>query len=701
MRSVRVALAAGLAIIAIAVAVVLSASPLTVLATNAIPLNGALAIPWRHASACQAGEGVPASTVAIRISVVAIIGTRVRAQVLAGSRVIASGEEGPGWTGDSFTIPVRRFAHAVAPAEICFAVAPSHEGVGALGNDTATAIAARTGRGPLPGRLRIEYLGPGRSSWLALASTVARHMALGRAWSGVWVVFAVATLMLAVAALASGLTLRELARAAGAGARASRRVPTAAWVCALVACLNAASWSFITPPFQAPDEPSHFAYVKQLAETGTLPSSSGDEYSDEEQFALAGLETYQIRKDPARRAIISQRRQDLIDRRLAAFNRSAESKGSAAANVATSEPPLYYALESIPYRLAASGTLLDRLQLMRLLSALIAGATALFSFMFLREALPRVRWAWTVGALAVALTPLFAFMSGAVNPDALLFAISAALFYCLARAFRRGLTRRSAIALGLVIAAGFLTKLNFIGLAPGAFLALGILAVRAARRSGRRALLPPALAAAIACTPVLLIAVRDALSDRSLLGIVSATIETTHGSLSGIANYIWQLYLPRLPGTVDDFYGVSSTRQIWFDGFVGRLGWLDTLFPGWMYSLALIAAAAIAVLCIRSLIANHAALRARADELACYALIALGVIVQIGVSSYRVFPAETAEYGQARYLLPLLPLLAAILVLAARGAGRRWGPVVGTLLVLLFFAQDIFSQLQVIARYYG
>jgi hypothetical protein len=701
MRSVRVALAAGLAITAIAAGIVSSGSPLTLLATNRIPLHAALAIPWRNASACQPGERVPANTVAIRISVVAIIGTRARAQVLAGSRVIASGEEGPGWTGDTFTIPVRPFASAVAPAQICFAVAPSGEGVGALGNDTPKAIAARTGRGPLPGRLRIEYLGPGRSSWLSLASTVASHMALGRAWSGIWVVFAVAMLMFAVATLASGLTLRELAGVTGARTRVVRRVPTAAWVCALVACLNAASWSFIAPPFQAPDEPSHFAYVKQLAETGTLPTSSSDEYSIEEQFALAGLGSYQIRKDPARRALISQRRQNLIDRRLEAFNRSSGSKGSPDANVATSEPPLYYALESIPYRLASSGTLLDRLQLMRLLSALMAGATALFTFLFLREALPRVRWAWTLGTLAVALTPLFAFMSGVVNPDALLFAVSAALFYCLARAFRRGLTCRSASALGLVIAAGFTTKLNFIGLTPGAFLALGILAVHAARNCGRRALRAPAFAAAIGCAPIVLVALRNALSGRSPLGIVSATVETTHGSLASLANYIWQLYLPRLPGTVDDFYGVSSTRQIWFDGFVGRLGWLDTLFPGWVYSLALIPAIAIAVLCLRSLIARRVALRARAPELACYALMTLGVLVQIGISSYRVFPELTAEYGQARYLLPLLPLLAAILVLAARGAGRRWGPVVGALLVVLFLAHDIFSQLQVIARYYG
>ena len=31
---------------------------------------------------------------------------------------------------------------------------------------------------------------------------------------------------------------------------ALRRVPRAAWICALVAFLNAACWSLITPPFQ-------------------------------------------------------------------------------------------------------------------------------------------------------------------------------------------------------------------------------------------------------------------------------------------------------------------------------------------------------------------------------------------------------------------------------------------------------------------
>ena len=59
------------------------------------------------------------------------------------------------------------------------------------------------------------------------------------------------------------------------------------------------------------------------------------------------------------------------------------------------------------------------------------------------------------------------------------------------------------------------------------------------------------------------------------------------------------------------------------------------------------------------------------------------------------------EYAQARYLLPLLPLLGAVVALAVRGVGRRWGPSVGALVIALFLLHDIFSQLQVVARFYG
>lgn len=478
-----------------------------------------------------------------------------------------------------------------------------------------------------------------------------------------------------------------------------RRLPTAAWICALVAFLSAACWSIVTPPFQSPDEPDHFAYVKQLAETGELPSSSSERVSGEELGTLLGLHAFRVRLRPQVHTIASRHEQSALEYQLALA--AGGRPGSPAAGVAASQPPLYYAFESIPYLIAAHGNELDRLQLMRLLSALFAALTAAFVFLFVREALPAARWSWTVAGLAIAFAPPLGFASGSVNPDSLLFAISAAVFYMLARSFRSGLTMRAGATLGALTALGILTKVNFLGLLPGVLLGMAVLAVRAARSSGRSAYRGLALGVAIALSPIALYVAVHALSGQPTLGIVSNAIRTTHGSLLSEASYIWQLYLPRLPGMTNDFPGIFTTRQLWFNGYVGLYGWLDTPFPAWVESLALIPAAAIAVLCGRSLIRGRALLAARAGELAVYAAMGLGLMLLIGADSYRTFPTIDGEYAQVRYLLPLLPLLGAILALAARGAGRRWGPAVGALIVVLFIGHDIFGQLQEVARFYG
>jgi 4-amino-4-deoxy-L-arabinose transferase-like glycosyltransferase len=475
------------------------------------------------------------------------------------------------------------------------------------------------------------------------------------------------------------------------------RVPRAAWICALIATMNAVCWSLITPPFQVPDEPAHFAYVQQVAETGSLPTSSGDEYSEEEEVALRDIRQLEVRFHPENHAVVTSAQQRRLQHDLAvALLRS----GSGDAGVAASQPPLYYGLQTIPYLLGSGGTLLDRLELMRLLSALMAGFTALFVYLFVREALPRVPWAWPVGGLAVALSPLLGFMSGAVNPDALLFAASAAVFYFLARAFRRGLTTGLAVAIGVASAVGTLTKLNFLGLAPGIIVGLVVLGVRAPRASRRAVSRAAALAVVIAAAPSLVYVLVNVAGEHATLGSGSQALHPTgkHGSLFGEIGYIWQFYLPRVPGMAAEFPGVSTAR-LWFERSVGLYGWLDTPFPVWVTEIALIPTVLLTVLGIRALVADRAALRRRIVELAVYALMGLGLLALIAAASYVSLPAQT--YLQPRYLLPLLPLLGAALALSARGAGNRWGPPVGALIVVLLLAHNVFSQLQVISRYYG
>jgi 4-amino-4-deoxy-L-arabinose transferase-like glycosyltransferase len=479
------------------------------------------------------------------------------------------------------------------------------------------------------------------------------------------------------------------------------RIPRAAKLCALIAFLNAAAWSLITPPFLALDEPDHFAYVQQLAQTWTLPSSAQSEYSEEEQVALTDLHHGEVRFRPAGHPIFSLAEQNKIESDL---SQPLSRQGPGGAGVATSEPPLYYALQTIPYYIASGGSILDRLEAMRLLSALLAGFTALFAFLFLREALPKLSWAWTVGGLGIALAPLLGFASSTVNPDSLLFAVSAAIFYCLARAFRRGLTQRSALVLGGLIAVGLLTKLNFIGLAPGAIFGLVLLTHREARTASSRAyrrLLAPAVA--IAAGPVVLYGLINVFSNHLTFGSVSGGAPgLTAGSRSilGALNYIWQFYLPRLPFTHNDFNGIFTTRQIWFRNVIGLYGWGDTTFPGWVYNVALIAVTIILALCLRTLVGSRAQLRARTGELLTYALMTLGVLLLVAASGYLAFPTSAAEFTDARYLVPMIGLWGAVLALAARAGGRRWGPALGAGIVVLAIVHDVFSQLQVIGRYY-
>jgi hypothetical protein len=578
-----------------------------------------------------------------------------------------------------------------------------------------------TSAGRIEALPRMEYLRPGRQSWASMLSVVAHHMGLAHAPSGTWVAYLTLAVMFAVCVIASRLILRMGQRGGrtthqaepstvhpvAPDARTLWGIPRAAWTCALVASLSAACWSVITPPFQAPDEPSHFSYAQHLAETGSLPESN-TELPVNVETVLSGLNHEQVTFHPEAKTIASRSEQEQLQADLALPLSRSRPGG---AGVASSEPPLYYALETIPYYIGSPGTLLDQLELMRLLSALMAGLSAMCVFLFVRELLPATPWAATVGGLSAALFGLLGFTSGAVTPDAMLCTVSCAIFYCLARAFRRGLTAKAAVALGLLIAIGFLTKVNFLGLVPGIVLGLVVLAFRGVRDGAnsdgsRHAFGPMALAMVIGLSPVCAYALDNVLNGHHALGIVSSAAHSVTGDLSGLgglaadAAYLWQFYLPRLPGMHRYFTGISTTRQLWLAREVGLYGWLDTSFPQWVLEIALISVTAIAILALRSLITCRTAIRGHLPELVVYITICLGLMVLLGQDAHLQGLSEPG-WAQPRYLLPLLPMGALIVASAARGAGRRWGPTVGTLMVVLFLSHDIFSQLLVIARFYG
>jgi hypothetical protein len=208
----RAALAAGLALlaVAVAVAVVMLQSPLVLAGTNAIrPVNVTLGSVPGAGRACQSGETLPAGTTAIAVSLETTSGPRVALTASAGGRVIAQGKSPSGWIGKVVTIPVKPLKHSAHDVTICVAFIGGNELMLFLGVRGPARNHAVSDVGALPGRMSIEYLRPGSSSWWSLALSVARRMGLGRAWAGAWIVLLVAALMAMSIAIASWLTLRQ------------------------------------------------------------------------------------------------------------------------------------------------------------------------------------------------------------------------------------------------------------------------------------------------------------------------------------------------------------------------------------------------------------------------------------------------------------------------------------------------------------
>ncbi|HEX2015145.1 MAG TPA: DUF2142 domain-containing protein [Solirubrobacteraceae bacterium] len=488
------------------------------------------------------------------------------------------------------------------------------------------------------------------------------------------------------------------------------RLPRLLYVVCAVALLNGTAWSVITPPFQVADEISHIGYAQYLAETGKLPvfRANQPQYSGEERALLTAEQFFGVIGPPQNKPPWYQRQIQAVLRQQQG---AADRRGVGSVSSATDNPPLYYLLEAVPYWVSPSHALLDRLVLMRLLSVLMSVLAVGLVFLFLREVLPGAPWSWPVGALLVALNPTFGQISGGVNADNLLFLVSAATFLLIARSFRRGLTLRRGVLLGVASAAGLLAKPAFIGLIPGIVLALLILVVRRRGVSGLKA---GAWALAAALVPLMLYALALktvwtrplAPGQLSLTGPASPELHNLKEQVS----FVWQLFLPRLPFMADKGVGLGGAapypgqfplRDVWEVGLVGKFGWLDYGFAPAVYDAAWSILQAVGVLFCFGLVTVRRTLRRRLCEILAYAALAVGLMAVIGFADYRAQILVQPRFEQTRYLMPLLALYGGFFAVAVRGLGHRVGPLLGAALIMLAAAHTVFAQMLTVARFYA
>jgi hypothetical protein len=203
--------ALSLLLISTAMALVLAHAPTVLSRTNrALPTADLVTSATGPTRFCQAGEYLPAGTTAIRPWLAANSGPRVRLEAISGTRAIAAGETGSGWTSRELTVSVAPLKHAVSDVTICVSFQVRDEEVEFVGFPSPLSSAAVSNGRPLPGRLAIEYLRPGSRSWTSQLLEIARRIQFGRSLTGHWIVGLLLALTAGLVALVSVALIGEL-----------------------------------------------------------------------------------------------------------------------------------------------------------------------------------------------------------------------------------------------------------------------------------------------------------------------------------------------------------------------------------------------------------------------------------------------------------------------------------------------------------
>jgi hypothetical protein len=670
--------------------------------TNSVENRGQTIYVVAGQRLCLPDLQVPAGTARVQL---AVYTTKPRTTIDADLRSSTGARMGAGilrgtnlkW---AFTIPRRPDSPAATGATLCLhASAPvTYGGMYAIQpDDPPPTIDGK----PSFNRIAVWYLPPagdqrsilGQLPTMFERATLFRPGAIGR-WT-YWL------LLFVWMPLAGYFALRLLATA---GTSSRRRLFASV---AALAIANAAAWALITPSFDAPDEQDHFAYVQYFAETGHRVAPKPDprypQLSTQEQLGVFGVRLTSHTENSDGRPPWLRRDERLFEER-SALHGDPPPRADGGGNLVPTQlnTPLYYASVAPAYLLTRDDTTYTQLAATRLLSSLYAGIVALCAFAIVREIIPRHPGIAVAAGLLVAFEPMFAFISGSVNDDGGVNAMSALAIWLSVRGLRRGLTRRTAVALALILVAIPAMKPTGYSIYPLVLLALaGMLW----RRHDRAALTTFAwFAATFGIVTIgwhLLLPVFD--QPPSPVPLSSNTVDITtiparHDPLGYVA-YLWQVFFPPVLGQADHFTPHLPFYTIYIKRGFAAFGWYQIYFPNWVYRVILatmLAVAACGVLAVRR---YRDWARRHWMEVLFVVLVPFVVFAAVEAAFYTpTARIKTAEFG--RYVFPAMAALGALAAGACFAFGRRRALPVAAGLAAVMVVFNYASQFLTLAGFY-
>jgi 4-amino-4-deoxy-L-arabinose transferase-like glycosyltransferase len=469
------------------------------------------------------------------------------------------------------------------------------------------------------------------------------------------------------------------------------RVPTPLKILLTVAALQSIAWNVATPAFQGPDESAHFAYVQYFAETGHTPSVSTPApqgakklqgVSTEHQEALRVLNLLQLITNSISRPAWSAPDLSLWHRVERGLPHGARTNG-AGPNPIAKNPPLYYAVMSVPYRVFVWLPLLKRVFVLRLFNALFYLATIALVWLIAGELFGPVRWKQTLAAGAVALEPLFAFMSAVINPDSLLILLTTAFLFAALRLVRRGPSVARVLAPSALAAGAVLTHGR--GLATLPVLGVALLVAWIKYRPAIRETVTLAAAAAAPVGAAFLVYTlfgRGAGSSAVYGGQVAELTNKAGFKLGQFLSGVWDFYFAKfasLPEHLVPKYGKYGYRLLFIEQYYGDFGSLDVALPK---HLADFMQGISAVGILGFLAAVVARWRALIRAWPAVVVLVAFLVTTIGFLhyvDYRALLNNGATYPLVvgRYLLPMIALFGLAIAFTVGALRDRAGALVG------------------------
>jgi 4-amino-4-deoxy-L-arabinose transferase-like glycosyltransferase len=378
----------------------------------------------------------------------------------------------------------------------------------------------------------------------------------------------------------------------------------------------AAGYAVLTPRWNNPDEPAHFNYVREVAETGRLPViRAGDWDAD----LLERLKATRFPRDASIDAIRYEGHQ----------------------------PPLYYLLAAPLHRLTGGLPLGAQVLVLRGLSIVLGAIVVASAFAVGRQLCPHRPAIALLAAATAAFVPMHTAISAAINNDSLANALAALTCVALVVGARRGFDDRAAVLLGGLLGALILTKLTVYVYVPLALFTVTLSEIDLTRRCKRpirwSVLRRPALAAATAAAISAWWLVRNV----GLYGWSDPLAVGRHAEVV-VGQPRWQ----QLDAAAVDYFGRILFRSFW-----GQFGWMGVVLSDRVYllylALTVLAALGLALLGFAHRgrrIADPAGATPMGPDWTGWVLAAAALLVAAEVVVYNL----TFIQPQGRYLFPAL-----------------------------------------------